>query len=255
MEEKLTALRRNATREVEAVRRQMAANQLELQQRHEKEVESLDAQLAAMNAENNSLKKKLKKMQDSLVTPNPKSAKDRALTRLLQESPMPEEYRSSALVGKPGDSPEIITISSPDSENHARARSLFPDPSKPHTTVAATKPRLPLGNKQSTTGAQQQLKNTTKHALSSNISGNKPKLGDIGKAGPSSLLTFSKSTSSLFGPTRVSRMASNDSLNKRLYAASQSPPEGMVYNGLGGTVREDYQVKPKKRYFTNTSDS
>lgn len=252
MQEKL----RESRKDTERLKNSQFLIKEELKKKHQVEMDECRSEVQILRSENESLKKKIKKMQDSLVSPNPGNIKDKILNRLLHESPMPEEFRPRAARAVFPGSPEVVILSSPEAnESYPRVTkkpaavgsssttqqkiSVTKVKSVPATSSFDLSSRQPLAAKNSFNG---------KLGLSSNLNGNmviKKKTSSLKSA--SSTGSLPKSTSSLFEPTRTSRMVGGDSLRKRLYESSQLPA-GMVYNGLGGTVKADHSIRPKKIY-------
>jgi hypothetical protein len=200
---------------------------------------------------NEKLKKKIEKMTDSFGTPNPDNAKDTMLARLLWESPMHEALQSKVTVRS--DSPDVF-CTSPETNKMFKEKYLYShnkissSSDAPCTTVSSTLgavSRLPLSAKSNTVTDTSAVAKSHKTLMGSSAKAcSSMTKSQVGRS-------FSK-TSTLFGPTRISRMASNDSLQKRLYQASKDIPEGMVYNGLGGTVKADHPIPSKKRFIDLT---
>ncbi|KAF4532051.1 hypothetical protein B566_EDAN016123 [Ephemera danica] len=185
-----------------------------------------------LEEENESLKKKVQKMKESLMTPNLSHAKDKMLTRLLQESPMPDTLLENSADTS---SPEVVFLSTGVSRPPQK-KLLVHSHLKASSTVTSNDKRQPLASKLNTASGSKDI--TSRGALAS-----------FNQSSKTSVKSTVPKPSFLLGSTRMSRLASNDTLQKRLYqTARKDVPDGMVYNGLGGTVRAEQPIPSKKKF-------
>lgn len=202
------------------------ADKLESDMRESTEV------IRKLEEENESLKKKVQKMKESLMTPNVSHAKDKMLTRLLQESPMPD----ALLENSPDTSSPEVVVLSPEVSRPPQKKLFAQNHLKASATVTSNDKRQPLVPRLNTASGSKDIMSSSG-------------LASFKQSSKNSVKSTAPKPSFLLGATRMSRLASKDTLQKRLYqTARKDVADGMVYNGLGGTVRAELPIPSKKKF-------